>query len=100
VASVRAANLGLRFALELGLLVGVGWWGGHTLGWWAAPLLPVVAALVWGAFLSPKARWAIPRRARLGLELVLFAIAAAGYYGAGGRGSRSASPSRSGSARS
>jgi hypothetical protein len=83
VASIRLANLGLRFVLELALLVGVGWWGGHVVGWWAAVLLPLVAVLVWGAFLSPKARWTIPRPARLVLELVLFAFAAAGYYGAG-----------------
>ena len=83
MASVRTANLGLRFALELALLVGVGWWGGHVVGWWAAVLLPLAAAAVWGAFLSPKARWTIPRPARLVLELVLFSLAAAGYYGAG-----------------
>ena len=83
MASVRTANLGLRFLLELALLVGVGWWGGHVVGWWAAVLLPVVAALVWGAFLSPRARWTIPPAARLVLELVLFVLAAAGYWGAG-----------------
>jgi uncharacterized protein DUF2568 len=83
VTSVRTANLGLRFLLELGLLVGVGWWGGHVVGWWATVLLPLAAAVVWGSFLSPKARWTIPPGARLALELVLFGLAAAGYYGAG-----------------
>jgi Protein of unknown function (DUF2568) len=83
VTSVRTANLGVRFLLELGLLVGVGWWGGHTLGWWAAVLLPLGAALVWGSFLSPKARWTIPPGARLALELVLFGLAAVGYYATG-----------------
>ena len=81
--SVRTANLGLRFLLELGLLVGVGWWGGHTVGWWAAVVLPLAAAVIWGSYLSPKARWTIPPAARLVLELVLFGLAAAGYYGAG-----------------
>ena len=83
MASVRTANLGLRFLLELGLLVGVGWWGGHVVGWWAAVALPLGAALVWGSFLSPRARWTMPPAARLVLELVLFGLAAAGYYGAG-----------------
>jgi hypothetical protein len=83
VTSVRTANLGLRFLLELGLLVGIGWWGGHAVGWWAAVLLPLAAAVIWGSFLSPKARWTIPPAARLLLELVLFGLAAAGYYGAG-----------------
>jgi uncharacterized protein DUF2568 len=83
VASVRTANLGLRFLLELGLLVGVGWWGGHALGWWAAVVLPLAAAFLWGSFLAPKARWTIPSLARLVLELVLFALAAVGYWRAG-----------------
>jgi hypothetical protein len=83
VTSVRTANLGLRFLLELGLLVGVGWWGGHALGWWAAVLLPLAAAAIWGSFLSPKARWTIPPAARLVLELVLFGLATVGYWRAG-----------------
>jgi len=83
VTSVRTANLGLRFLLELGLLVGVGWWGGHLVDWWAAVLLPLGAGVIWGSFLSPKARWTIPHAARLLLELVLFGLAAAGYYSAG-----------------
>jgi uncharacterized protein DUF2568 len=83
VASVRTANLGLRFLLEIGMLVGLGWWGAHAAGWWAALLLPAGAALVWGSFLSPKARWTIPRPARLVLELFLFGLAAAGYDAVG-----------------
>jgi Protein of unknown function (DUF2568) len=83
MASVRSANLGLRFLLELGLLVGVGWWGEHAIGWWAAVLFPLGAAVVWGSFLSPKARWTIPSPARLVLELLLFALAAVGYWRAG-----------------
>jgi Protein of unknown function (DUF2568) len=83
VASVRTANLGLRFLLELGLLVGVGWWGAHAVGGWAAIVLPLAAAFLWGSFLSPKARWTIPWPARLTLEFVLFAVAAVGYWRAG-----------------
>jgi hypothetical protein len=86
MAAVRTANSGLRFLLELALLVGVGWWGAHAVGWWAAVVLPLAAALLWGSFLSPKARWTIPPPARLALELVLFALAAAGYWGAGQHG--------------
>jgi hypothetical protein len=83
VTSVRTANLGLRFLLEIGLLVGFGWWGGHVAGWWAAVALPVTAALIWGSLLSPKAGWTIPPAARLVLEVVLFGLAAAGYWDAG-----------------
>jgi hypothetical protein len=83
MAAVRTANLGLRFLLELGLLVGVGWWGAHEVGWWAAVALPLAAASLWGSFLSPKARWMIPTWGRLGLEIVLFGLAAVGYWAAG-----------------
>jgi uncharacterized protein DUF2568 len=83
VASVRTANLALRFLLELGLLVGVGWWSKHAVGWWAAVVFPLAAAVVWGSFLSPKARWTIQPPVRLALELVLFSIAAVGYWRAG-----------------
>ena len=83
MASVRTANLGLRFLLELGLLVGVGWWGEHAVGWWAAVVFPLAAAVVWASLFSPKARWTIPPPVRLALELVLFAAAAVGYWRAG-----------------
>ena len=67
MASVRTANLALRFLLELGLLVGVGWWSKHAVGWWAAVVFPLAAAVVWGSFLSPKARWTIQPPVRLAL---------------------------------
>ena len=82
----RTANLGLRFLLELGLLAGVAWWGWHEWGWWAAVLLPIALAVVWSSFLSPKARWTIPVRARFALELVVFAAGTAAYLRAGGAG--------------
>jgi hypothetical protein len=84
VDALRTANLGLRFLLELAMLAGLAWWGWHEWGWWAAILLPLALAFVWGSFLSPKARWMLPRPARLVLELAVFAAAAAAYYGAGG----------------
>ena len=84
--ALRAANMGVRFLLELGLLGGVAWWGWHEWGWWAAVLLPVVVAVVWGSFLSPKARWTIPLRVRFTLELAVFAVGTAAYLGAGGAG--------------
>ena len=83
MASVRSANLGLRFLLELGLLVGVGWWGEHAVGWWAAIVLPLSAAFLWGSFLSPKAHWTIPTLGRFALEVVLFGLAVGGYWTAG-----------------
>jgi hypothetical protein len=82
--ALRTANAGLRFLLELAMLAGVAWWGWHEWGWWAAIALPLAFAVVWGSFLSPKARWTIPTAARFALELVVFASAGAAYYGAAG----------------
>jgi uncharacterized membrane protein len=83
VNALRAANLGLRFLLELALLAAVSYWGRRAQGAALAIVMPVVFAAVWGAFLSPKAKVALPQEARLALELVVFALAAAGLFAAG-----------------
>jgi Protein of unknown function (DUF2568) len=73
---VGAANLGLRFLLELALLGAVGYWGfsefdgvGSVLVGLGAPLL---VAAVWGTFMSPKAARPTRDPARIVLEIVLF----------------------------
>ena len=76
-----AANLGLRFLLELVALSAVGWWGwqsgGSTFGRVAlAVALPLVVALVWGAFIAPKARFDVSRVVWYGLQVVIFGAAA------------------------
>ncbi len=73
---MKPLNLGLRFALELCLLVALGIWGfsqNAVLGI-AAPL---VAAVVWGLWIAPKAKRRLRDPARLVLELLLFAAAGA-----------------------
>jgi hypothetical protein len=37
---------------------------------------PLLAAIVWGALVTPKARWPQPLPVRLVIELLLFAAAA------------------------
>jgi Protein of unknown function (DUF2568) len=75
---MQAANLGLRFLLELCALAAVGYWGLHHHGGVAQFVLgiggPLLVAVVWGLFLSPKATVSIPSPARLTLELVVFAV--------------------------
>jgi len=85
---VSAANLALRFLLELALLAALAYWGAHAT---ASPLLaallavlaPLSAAALWGACVSPKARVALPPRGRLAVELCLFALAGAALAAAG-----------------
>jgi hypothetical protein len=76
-----AANLALRFLLELAALVAVGWWGWHTGGSTAgklalASLLVLIVGVVWGLFISPKARVRVSRPVWYGLQLVIFGAAA------------------------
>ena len=79
---MKALALTVRFACELAALAAVGWWG-----WTVRPVLgvalPVVVAVVWGAWIAPKARRRLPDPARLGLEGVIFAAATACYVAVG-----------------
>ena len=88
--ALRVGNLALRFLLELAMLAALCAWGfavgpnpvariGLGLG------APVLAAVLWGTFLSPRAAVALPRPARLALELLLFAAATAALAAAGQR---------------
>jgi hypothetical protein len=88
VETLKQANLGLRFLFELCALVALGYWGFRT-DWGTAAKIglgigaPLLMAVVWGAFVAPKARVTLPATARefLGLailELAAVALAAAG----------------------
>jgi hypothetical protein len=79
---LRAANLAVRFLLELGALGAIAYWGatvraGAPVRAALAVVLPATAAAVWGTFISPKApvRSGVAGRGVLGL--VVFAVAAA-----------------------
>ena len=85
---MRAANLGVRFVLELCLLAAwavVGWHlgGAVVLRVLLAVLLPAAAATAWGLWVAPRATRRLDDPARLGVEVVLFAGAAAGLALAG-----------------
>lgn len=78
---LRAAALGLRFALELCILASLAIWAAQL----AAPALARVllgvlsctaGAAIWGAFLSPKRKYEIGPAGRLALEALFFGAAA------------------------
>jgi hypothetical protein len=78
-----AVNLGVRFLLELAMLVALGWVGGEIGSSWlvSVPLaiaFPVLAAVIWGMFIAPKAPRRLTDPAKLLVELVLFSAAAVG----------------------
>jgi uncharacterized protein DUF2568 len=78
--TVRAVNLTLRFALELGALASAAYWGatissgifGRSA---VAVLLPIIVALLWAAFVSPKAWMPTGPLGRAVLGLVVFLAA-------------------------
>lgn len=82
---IKPANLALRFALELCALLALGYWG-FTTG--QTPLIkilfglgtPLIAAIIWGTFVSPKARVKLPDFGRLIFELLVFGSAILGLY--------------------
>jgi Protein of unknown function (DUF2568) len=79
---VKALSLTVRFACELASLAAVGWWG-----WTVTPALgvalPVLVAVVWGAWIAPKARRRLADPLRLALELAIFAGATASFVAVG-----------------
>jgi len=85
---IKYANLTLRFILELCILAALAYWGFHT---GKGPVMkiglgigaPLLAALVWGTFLSPRATVKVPGPPRLLLELLVFALAIASLAAAG-----------------
>jgi Protein of unknown function (DUF2568) len=84
---VKAANLGLRFLLELSAIAAVAYWGFETgsgvSGWLLAAGAAALVIVVWALFLSPKATIELARPLRLGLEFMVFGAAALALAAAG-----------------
>jgi hypothetical protein len=86
--TIKLANLALRFLLELCALAALAYWGFKTGESVVAKIglgigAPLLAAIVWGTFLAPRASIPTPEFLRLTLELVVFGSAAAALYSAG-----------------
>jgi Protein of unknown function (DUF2568) len=87
VSGLRGVTLTVRFLCELAMLGALAYWGfrvGDGVGAWALALgAPLLAAVVWGALVAPKAKWPLPIPGRVVVELVLFGTAAAALVIAG-----------------
>ena len=84
---MKAANLGVRFLLELCALTALAVWGWQVSDQIVVSVLlaiaaPLVAATVWGRWVAPKARHRLEDPARLGVELLVFGAAVAGLLAA------------------
>lgn len=86
--TMRNLNLGLRFILELVVLVALLQWGLRSsndllvqlvLGFGAAAL----AIVVWGTFVAPKASRRLEDPARLALEVVVFGAGVLAFLASG-----------------
>ncbi|RRI07797.1 DUF2568 domain-containing protein [Mesorhizobium tamadayense] len=86
-------NLTLRFLLELAALLGLGMAGWSLSSgvwrWVAAPVVPLIAATLWGTFAvlndpsrSGRAPIPVPGAVRLVLELAILFGGAIGFYAA------------------
>ena len=81
--AIKAANLGLRFLLELCALAALAYWGAQVGRGVLLKLVlgigaPLVAAVVWGTFVAPKAIVPAPTPVRILIEVVIFGLAALG----------------------
>jgi Protein of unknown function (DUF2568) len=86
--ALKLTNLALVFLLELCALAAFGYWGFKT---GSSPFLkgllgigvPLLVAVFWGVFLSPKAVVALTKPLKTFLQLLVFALAAAALYSSG-----------------
>lgn len=79
---VRAANLAVKFLLELAAFAGLGYWGWHV-GQPSTPAAlalavatPAAAIAIWGLFAAPRSKRRLPAIWRIPLELAVFLLAA------------------------
>lgn len=83
----KPMNDGVRFLLELGTLVALGYWGSQAVsgpGRWALALaLPIAAASLWARWIAAKSVTAAPDPWRLVLEVTVFGGGAAALATAG-----------------
>lgn len=84
---MRAANLAVKFLLELVAVASFALWGWHVgngvAGAVLALLLPIAAITVWGLFCAPKSARRLPTKWRVPLELGIFMLAAAALGASG-----------------
>jgi hypothetical protein len=87
--AIKGLNLGIRFLLELCILLILGYWGFKTGGQTMTKILlgigsPVLFVVVWGTFLAPKSSMRLYEPWLFLLEIIIFGLAALALYKASG----------------
>src|SRR5262245_5786783 len=76
---LEAANLVLKFLLELAALASFAIWGAHGESGISAVIHaiipPLIIALLWGRLAAPRSRHRLPRATRIPFEMTVFALA-------------------------
>jgi hypothetical protein len=81
---LRAANLGVKFLLELAAFTAFAYWGA-SIGEAAFAVVvsitaPAAAIVLWGIYAAPKSSRRLPRGARVPFELSVFGLAAVALF--------------------
>ena len=85
--ALRAANLAVKFVLEIGAVTALAYWGATVSSNGAVAVVlaiaaPLIAIVLWGRFAAPRAPRRLPLRLRVPFELGVFALAALALQGA------------------
>jgi hypothetical protein len=84
---VGAANLALKFLLELAALAAFAYWGAGTgeMPWslLLAVVTPLAIAALWGTFAAPRSARRLPVQPRIRFELTVFTAAVLALLAAG-----------------
>jgi hypothetical protein len=87
VPALRAANLGLKFLLELGAFAAFAYWGttaaDGALSVVLAIAAPALAVGLWSVFAAPKSDRRLRRAVRVPFELCVFGVAVVALLAAG-----------------
>ena len=84
----RGLNLALAFLIEIAALAALCWWGFRVSGaTWLKVLLgigaPIVAAIVWGLFAAPRAKFHLSMGPKLVVKAIVFAAATVALIASG-----------------
>ncbi len=85
---LKSINLGLRFLLELAALISLGYWGFNINGALITKVcvgigLPLVTAIIWGFFGSPKAIFPLAKSFKWLLLFAIYVVSALALYSSG-----------------
>jgi hypothetical protein len=85
---IKSANLAARFLLELCMLAALGYSGVHIGRSLVAKIVlgigvPLVAVVVWSLYLAPASSLRVHGTLYLGLQVVIFGLAASALYAVG-----------------